>query len=184
MPYNIGKFNIVFILFRPCNVLRIENTIKTMASDTKKNREINQQKLERSSLEALLGFQLRQAQIKLFQHFKSSMSEPSLTPGQAGVLILIENNPGISQAALARVLEIERATLGETIDYLQKNTWVERRKSPSDGRSHALHLSSKGKSVMKKLHPSIETHEKNVCENLSAKERSELLSLLAKFNKR
>ena len=155
-----------------------------MASDTGKNSEINKQTLERSTLEALLGFQMRQAQIKLFQHFKSSMTDLNLTPGQAGVLILIENNPGISQAALARALEIERATLGETIDYLQKNHWVERRKSPSDGRSHALHLSRKGKSNMKRLYPAIDTHEKNVCGNLSSKERAELLRLLAKFNQR
>jgi len=153
-----------------------------MSSDNSKNKKINEQALERRSLQALLGFQLRRAQIKLFQHFKSSISDLCLTPGQAGVLILIENNPGISQAALARALEIERATLGETIDYLQKNTWVERRKSPSDGRSYALHLSSQGKRIMKKLQPSIETHEKNVCGNLSAKERSDLFRLLSKFN--
>ena len=112
------------------------------------------------------------------------MTGLNLTPGQAGVLILIENNPGVSQAALARALEIERATLGETIDYLQKNHWVERRKSPHDGRSHALHLSSKGKQIMKKLHPVISKHEKDVCGNLNIKERAELLRLLAKFNQR
>jgi DNA-binding MarR family transcriptional regulator len=153
-----------------------------MASVKKENSEINEEELDRDSLQALLGFQLRRAQIKLFQHFKSSITDLILTPGQAGVLILIESNPGISQAALARALKIERATLGETIDYLQKNLWVERRKSPSDGRSYALHLSAKGKNIMKKLHPAIITHEKEVCSNLNTKEHQELLHLLSKFN--
>jgi DNA-binding MarR family transcriptional regulator len=156
--------------------------MKTMGSANNKNQEINGQEPERGSLEALLGFQLRRAQIKLFQHFKSSMADLAITPSQAGVLILIENNPGISQAALARAMEIERASLGETIDYLQKKRWVERRKSPNDGRSHALYLSSKGEDIMKKLHPAINSHENNVSGNLNAKECRELLRLLMKFN--
>ncbi len=139
-------------------------------------------KLERGSLDNLLGYQLRRAQIKLFQHFKSSLAELNITPSQAGVLILIESNPGISQSALARAMEIERATLGETINDLQKKLWIERRKSPNDARSHALHLSSKGKTFMKKLHPAIDTHEQDVSDNLNAKEKRELLALLTKFN--
>jgi DNA-binding MarR family transcriptional regulator len=161
----------------------MENIIKTMASDNRINSENSGQALHRGSLEALLGFQLRRAQIKLFQHFKSSMTRPAITPGQAGVLMLIENNPGISQAALARAMEIERATLGETIAYLQKNRWVERRKSSSDGRSYALHLSASGKQLVKKLQAGIRKHEKAVCDNLNTKERLELLRLLTKFNK-
>lgn len=153
-----------------------------MVSTNKENGEINEQKLERASLEALLGFQLRRAQIKLFQHFKSSMLDLAITPGQAGVLILIESNPGISQAALARAMEIERATLGETINNLQDKRWVERRKSPNDGRSHALYLSTEGKKIMKNLHPAINNHERNVSDKLSAKECRELLRLLSKFN--
>ncbi len=153
-----------------------------MSSADKVNTEIDEEELKRDTLEALLGFQLRRAQIKLFQHFKSTMANLAITPGQAGVLILIESNPGISQAALARAMQIERATLGETINSLQENLWVERRRSPSDGRSLALYLSGKGKSIMKKLHPSIHSHEKQVTENLDTNECHELLRLLSKFN--
>ena len=153
-----------------------------MASTIRENGEINGEALERVTLEGLLGFQLRRAQIKLFQHFKASMAELAITPGQAGVLILIESNPGISQAALARALLLERATLGETINNLQDKHWVERRKSPNDARSHALYLSAEGRKNMKKLHPDISRHEQNVSDNLSTKECAELLRLLSKFN--
>lgn len=140
------------------------------------------QPLDKKALENLLGFQLRSAQIKLFQHFKSSLADLSITPGKAGVLILIENNPGISQSALARALEIERATLGETITGLEQKHWVERRKSPSDGRSHALYLSENGEKLMKTLHTTINSHEKKVSANLSKNEYREFIHLLIKFN--
>lgn len=153
-----------------------------MTSTNKEHGEINERELQLASLETLLGFQLRRAQIKLFQHFKSSMLDLVITPGQAGILILIESNPGISQAALARAMGIERATLGETINNLQDRRWVERRKSPSDARSHALYLSTEGKKIMKNLHPAIDNHEQDVSDKLSAKECRELLRLLSKFN--
>lgn len=154
-----------------------------MRSARKAYTDIDVQELKRDALETLLGFQLRRAQIKIFQHFKTSMADRSVTPGQAGVLILIESNPGISQAALARAMEIERATLGETISSLQDRHWVDRRKSPKDGRSLALYLSAKGRNLMKKLYTVITTHEQDVSKNLSEKECREFMRLLIKFNK-
>ena len=138
--------------------------------------------LQTTALEALLGFQLRRAQLKLFQHFAAAMAELALSPGQAGVLILIENNPGISQAALARALEIERATLGETIAGLQQRDWLERRRSANDARSLALYLSVNGHRRMKKVHLTIRQHEREISRGLTAQEGRELHRLIRKFN--
>lgn len=74
------------------------------------------QTLDFSSLDDLFGFRLRLAQVKLFQHFRESLAPLQITPGQAGLLILIRDNPGISQSDLARAMQVERATLGQTIE--------------------------------------------------------------------
>lgn len=153
-----------------------------MVSEGRNQPGKTEQPLNKKGLEELLGFQLRRAQIKLFQHFKASMEDLAITPGQAGVLILIEGNPGISQAALARALEIERATLGETITGLEQKHWVERRKSLSDGRSHALYLSKHGEKLIKTLHSTINSHENKVSANLNKNEYREFIRLLVKFN--
>lgn len=141
----------------------------------------NKQALNFNTLDQLLGFQLRRAQQKLFQHFMQSMTKLDITPGQTGVLILIQNNPGISQAALARAVGVERATLGETIDFLERKGWVNRHKAEHDKRSYALDLSNTGQTFVKKLIPAIHQHEKEVCENLNPKEYKQLQSLLSKF---
>lgn len=139
------------------------------------------QTLNFDTLDKLIGFQLRRAQQKLFQHFMLSMSDLEVTPGQAGVLMLLQNNPGISQAALARAIGVERATLGETIDFLENKGWVERHKSEHDKRSYALDLTAKGRSFVKKLLPAIHKHEKEICGNLSKSEYGQLQLLLTKF---
>src|SRR4051794_9589987 len=53
-------------------------------------------------LEALLGYQLRRAQIATFQSFAEAMAPFGLSPGQLGVLLLVEANPGLNQTALGR----------------------------------------------------------------------------------
>lgn len=105
----------------------------------------NKNSLNFNELGDLLGFQLRRAQQKLFQDFMRSFQQQGISPGQAGVLILVKNNPGISQAALARAIGVERATLGETIGFLESRNWIRRKVSETDRRSYALELNAPGK---------------------------------------
>ena len=57
---------------------------------------------KRGVLDELLGYQIRRAQTRLFAHFQSQLVQLRMTPGQFGLLILIAENPGITQVALAR----------------------------------------------------------------------------------
>ena len=60
--------------------------------------------LERGVLEELLGYHLRRSQVSVFQDFARAMDGMALTPGQFGVLALIQANPGLSQSALGQAM--------------------------------------------------------------------------------
>ncbi len=95
-------------------------------------------KLDLGVLPELLGYQLRRAQLAVFQHFAATLGDRSITPGQVGLLVLVSRNPGISQTALASAVGVERSTLGEAIDRLVKRRLLVRKPAPRDRRSHAL----------------------------------------------
>ena len=135
-----------------------------------------------STLNGLIGFQVRQAQLLVFNHFRKTVGKMGITPGQAGILILIRNNPAISQAALARAIGVERATLGQIITDMEAKSWVERHPSDSDKRSYALTLSPSGMTFLEKLLEQIITHEQDMTARLGTKERREFLRLLLKFS--
>ena len=135
-----------------------------------------------STLDGLVGFQVRQAQLQVFNHFRKTVGATGITPGQAGILILIRNNPGISQAALARAIGVERATLGQIITDMQAKSWVERHPSNSDKRSYALTLSLSGRTFLEQVLEKITAHEEDLTAHLSTKERREFLRLLLKFS--
>ena len=135
-----------------------------------------------STLNGLIGFQVRQAQLLVFNNFRKTVGTMGITPGQAGILILIRNNPAISQAALARAIGVERATLGQIITDMEAKSWVERHPSHSDKRSYALTLSSSGRAFLEKTLEKIIIHEQDMTAHLDTKERREFLRLLLKFS--
>jgi len=139
------------------------------------------QTLDYGLLPDLLGYQLRRAQVRLFQHFAATVGERAITPGQLGILVLIQRNPGLSQSALARALGVERSTLGEVVERFEKRGLISRQPSPSDRRSLALHLSPAGEALMAELTPLVRDHEKRFTAALSPAEREQLVGLLARL---
>ncbi len=127
-----------------------------------------------------LGYQLRRAQTRDYAHFMLELADYSLTPGQLGLLLLIESNPGVSQTALARSVGIERSTLGEFIDRFEGRSLVERRSSPTDRRSLNLYLTAGGREFLRSCMPAQEAHERWITGSLTARERATLLRLLSK----
>jgi len=137
--------------------------------------------LDFSTLDTLLGVRLRLAQVRLFQHFRATLARFEITPGQAGLLILTRDNPGISQSRLARAMQVERATLGQTLEGLVARGLVQRGRNRGDRRAYALRLSEAGERFVADLIPAIRVHEADVASTLSAAEFAELRRLLGKF---
>ena len=88
----------------------------------------------------LLGYVLRRTQSAVFADFAATFAKAgeALTPGEFGLLVLVDRNAGLSQMALARALGIDRSTLVPILDRLQARGLLVRRRSPTDGRTHAL----------------------------------------------
>ena len=77
--------------------------------------------LDRGLLPSLLGYMLRRTQSAVFADFAATFAKAgeALTPGEFGLLVLVERNAGLSQMALARALGIDRSTLVPILDRLQ-----------------------------------------------------------------
>ena len=140
-----------------------------------------EKQLDLGILPELLGYQLRRAQLTVFQHFAGALGDQNVTPGQIGLLVLVSRNPGISQTALARAVGVERSTLGEAIDRLLRRRLLLRKPAHQDRRSYALHLSAIGETFLDDFVPRLLRHEDDVAARLSPEERKTLLALLRRL---
>ena len=129
-------------------------------------------------LPTLLGYALRRAQVAVFQNFTEVVGASELTPGQFGVLVVIDANPGLSQTQLGNALGIDRSTVVAVIDRLESRALVARQPAPNDRRSHALHLTDVGKATLRRLTERVRIHERQIARQLSADEQARLIELL------
>jgi DNA-binding MarR family transcriptional regulator len=139
------------------------------------------EKLAFGQLNHHLGFFLRRLQIWVFQDFIQTLAPMKVRPAQYSVLLIIEANPGRSQAAIGQTLGIERARLARLLHELERRKWVSRRASGSDARSHSLHLTADGEKVLAKIKSLAEQHEAQLAEHVGAKRRQQLMDLLRDF---
>jgi len=136
--------------------------------------------LDYGALGDLLGYHLRRAQVAAYQNFAELLADLNVSPGQVGVLVLVQSNPGINQTRVGNALGIDRSTLVAVIDRLEGRDLIARTPSPTDRRSHALMLTKAGERYLGDLLPRVRDHEGQIATRLSDKERSLLIDLLAR----
>lgn len=129
----------------------------------------------------LIGYNLRKAQVAVFQHFQAAITPHDITPGQFGVLVMILENEGLSQSDLGTAVGIDRSTMVAVIDRLESRGLVVRAPSPNDRRSYALRLSPEGKKLMDELIPRIQKHDQSLVAALNAEEQARLIDYLQRI---
>lgn len=113
-----------------------------------------------------LGFLLHDV-ARLYRARFDELARPlGVTRPQWRALLILSISPGMSQAALADRLEVERITLCRMVDRLEERELVERRADPSDRRVWRLHVTDKAQELVDKLSALGHHLESRVCESL------------------
>ncbi|MGD8832162.1 MAG: MarR family transcriptional regulator [Pseudomonadales bacterium] len=99
----------------------------------------------------LFGFLVSDVARLLRERFNDAAASLGLTQAQARALLQLSRNEGISQVALARLLEIQPITLLRQLDRLADSGFIERRPNPQDRRAQQLYLTGSGNDLIEKL---------------------------------
>ena len=131
--------------------------------------------------EPVLGLYLHIAYHRVMSSFERMVGRREVTPAVIGVLAMLAEHPGISQAKLARLMGLERATVGTTVARAITAGFVVRQDADADARSYTLSLSPRGERMLRTLRQRIAAHECAAGSHLTAAERRTLRSLLDKL---
>lgn len=130
--------------------------------------------------EPVLGLYLHVAYHCFMVRF-ADVGRGEITPNLIGVLALLATYPGMSQADLARLIGLERATVGIQVARAISSGFVRRDGAHGKGRRYALYLTPHGKEMLAKLRKRIPRHERTAGARLSPPERKQLRTLLNKL---
>jgi DNA-binding MarR family transcriptional regulator len=133
-------------------------------------------------LPGYLGYQIRQAQVAIFRDLAATTARLKLTPGEYGLLSLVDVNPGISQIDLAQVYGLDKSTLSLAVTRLHKRGLVRRTRSADDGRYYGLWLTRTGARLLAGARAHVEAQEKAMDRVLRPGERARMLDLLKRIS--
>jgi len=118
--------------------------------------------IDLTALVDVIGYQLRRAQLAVFDDFIRAFSEHDIRPSQYGVLTAVDRNPGSSQAAIAQSLGIKRSNFVKLVDEFERRKLVVRRQVAGDRRANALYLTKAGQSAIRQFHAIRDAHEARI----------------------
>ncbi|MDR6427981.1 MULTISPECIES: MarR family transcriptional regulator [Variovorax] len=109
--------------------------------------------LRQFRLENVPSHLLRRAHFKAEEIFANTFSEEDVTPRQKAALVLLHQEPGLNQNALAERLSMDRNTVAEMVKRMSKGGLIERRPSPGDARAYQLYVAPGGIELLNRVMP-------------------------------
>jgi DNA-binding MarR family transcriptional regulator len=131
--------------------------------------------------EPVLGLHLHVAHMALMSSFEKQLGLHEVTPNWVGILALLEHHPGISQIALAKLIRLDRASVGERVARCISKGFIRRVDAPDDRRKYELYLTTRGRRILQRLRERIPAHERQFTATLTDEERLTLQRLLDKL---
>jgi DNA-binding MarR family transcriptional regulator len=135
--------------------------------------------LDYGILPDFIGYVLRRTQTALFADFARATEGFDLSPGQLGLLVLIEANPGINAVNLARAVGMDKSSLTPFVAKLEKRGLVVRERSVTDKRSFHIALTQFGMAFLSDIKAQVIAHEARLAKGLGAAKAARLKALLA-----
>ena len=122
------------------------------------------------------GYLVRRASIATLADLNERLSEFSLRHPEFSLLQLVRANPGIKPSEAGRMLEIQRANMVPLVTRLEKRGLIAR--TPIDGRSQAINLTTKGRQLAKKAFAVVAAYEQQLIERIPEELRPSVAPIL------
>lgn len=137
--------------------------------------------VDMGTMRGYLGYLLRRAQMLAYADFIAELAALNLSPGQFGVLTVIDANPGLRQSEVSAALGIQKTNFVAVLNEFEQRGLAERCSAAGDRRSYALYLTAPGKALLRKARAAQARHEARLVERLGEQGRVQLLTLLEKL---
>jgi DNA-binding MarR family transcriptional regulator len=133
-------------------------------------------------LNDFVGYRLRRVSAAAMAELARDLAAEDFSAALATVLLMIDSNPGETQARIGRGLAIKRANIAPMIGRLEAGRLI--KKQTIDGRSFGLVTTARGRALAIRLKQIMLAHEKRFFGSLSEAQRAQLCLLLEKLEER
>lgn len=135
---------------------------------------------EGADLAGLVGYQLQRLNLQFAAATQGLLRNYDISPARFSALLLIRDNPGCTQSALGKALDVNRASSMKIVNYLQDRGLVTRAAS-ADMRANALFITPLARTLLPEILAALKAFDRSLMAGLSSAEQDQFLALLAKL---
>ena len=135
------------------------------------------------TLDQFIGYHMKRASNAVQADLSLVLKKFDLRMLTYTALVLIADNPSLSQTQLAAAMDIERANLVVIVDELEQRELIVRDRVPTDRRVYALNATLAGRRLYKKAVTAVVAHEARLFAGLSTNTQDALRNALSEFHK-
>ena len=132
----------------------------------------------REDLSRNFGFILNDVARLMRTTFDRRVKALGLTRSQWWVLNHLFRNDGVTQSALADILEVEKATLGRLLDRMEQKGWVRREGHSVDRRAKRVFLTEEVEPAIKTMRSAAAEVRRDALSGLSASQQEQFVDAL------
>ncbi|MGW4058345.1 MarR family winged helix-turn-helix transcriptional regulator [Amycolatopsis sp. NPDC004747] len=133
-----------------------------------------------SDIDGLAGWNIIRAYLAFVPRMAQALGPAELSPAQFGILVQIDNSPGIAQGALARRCLVTPQSMGEALLPLEALGLIVRGERPGRGHPIPVHITDAGRRLVRKATKAVLEVNTPAAMGLTAAEQRTLVQLLRK----
>jgi DNA-binding MarR family transcriptional regulator len=124
------------------------------------------------------GYLIKRAQAALHAQMARSLHQHGVTLAQFAVLTALAEEPGLSNAELARRAFITPQSMNENLRELEQRTWITRSHHPTHGRIRQTKLTDQGRTTLQACDATVTAIEQRMLAALDPDQRHQLAAAL------
>ena len=124
------------------------------------------------------GYLIKRAQAALHAQMARALHEHGVTLSQFAVLTALAEEPGLSNAELARRAFITPQSMNENLRELEQRAWIVRSHHPTHGRIRQTELTEAGRTLLQNCDATVAAIEERMLAGLDPDQRHQLAAAL------
>ncbi len=113
-----------------------------------------------------------------FEELRNRIEPLGIVPGQFPVLLALWEQDGQTQRELVEKVDVEQATMANTLNRMERDGLIERREHPDDGRARVIYLTERAVAVRDDAYAAATDVNANMLDDLSDEERSQFIDFM------
>ena len=117
----------------------------------------------------------------LVEKLRKRIAPLGIVPGQFPTLLALWEKDGLTQKELLAMLDIEQATLANTLTRMERDGLITRKEHPADARARTIYLTDEARSIRVSAYQAAMQINQEILADFSDKEKLEFLDYMRRI---